>query len=278
VAPTPGVPVVPGPDAATTVPVVRQRWRWWIPALATALAATVGMSTAMAVTWEQTAPSADPPAVPADLPGSAGPAATPTGVNWRPPGHGPNGEHDVLPPPPPGVPPPPFACVRPSHAGRLVPAGPQPPGERYRPPAGWTWYRDRSGFRIVVPVGWWQFQEEGVTCFQDPRHSRALSIDPRVPRTGDPLAALKAAEQWALGEGALIQYEPIRLTATREPPGAAWECRWTVPYGERMHSVQLAVSGKGSGSYRLGWTTGEAYWAEAHSELATVLASYRPPA
>ena len=74
-------------------------------------------------------------------------------------------------------------------------ASPQPPGEDFAPPAGWTWHRDDSGFRIAVPVGWRYFREDGVSCFQDPRSDRALSVDPATSVTGDLVKQLRAEEQ-----------------------------------------------------------------------------------
>jgi tRNA A-37 threonylcarbamoyl transferase component Bud32 len=253
------------------------RWRWWFPVVATGLAVLAGFGTALAVTPDRVTT----PIVP--VTGQAVPPGRDQGPDGPGPayqdGRGP-GPQDGPPPPPDGegVPPPPFECVRPGRTGQAVVASSQPPGEGFAPPDGWTWHRDDSGFRIAVPIGWRYFRENGVSCFQDPRSDRTLSVDPSTPVTGDPVNQLRAEEKRKIDAGVLPGYQQIRIAPTDDGRGAEWECRWTAPYGERIHSLRLLTGGSGTRAYTLGWTAAERNWADGAGRLATARASFRPTA
>ncbi|MEU7676793.1 serine/threonine-protein kinase [Micromonospora taraxaci] len=187
------------------------------------------------------------------------------------PGPGPGPDR---PGPPPGgrdVPPPPFACVRPHVVGTPVRAGTPTSGERFRPPPGWIWHADSSGFRVSVPATWYHSRDDGVTCFQDPATGRAFSVD--GGSTADPLARLRATRDAAISAGALPQYEEIRLAATED--GAEWECRWKAPFGSQwLHARQQVIGGS---RWTLGWIVHDEDWSGAAADWEHVRNSFRPP-
>jgi hypothetical protein len=247
----------------------------------TGLAVVAGFGTALAVTPDRVTTPIMPVTGQAAPPGrDQGPGEPgPEFQDGRGPyQHEPGPDQHGRPPPPPGVPPPPFECVRPSRTGQTVTASPQPPGEDFAPPNGWAWHRDVSGFRIAVPVGWRYFREDGVSCFQDPRSDQSLSVDPSILVSGDLVKQLRAEEQRDIDAGVLPDHQPIRIALTDDRRGAEWECRWTTPYGERMHSLRLITGVSGTRAYTLGWSAPERGWADGASRMATARASFRPAA
>ncbi|MFF4894253.1 serine/threonine-protein kinase [Micromonospora chersina] len=221
--------------------------RWGLAAAAAVLAVAAGVGTALAVTDDRDGrtvgdPHADGPDEPWD--------------------HRPG---------PPGVPPPPFPCVRPDATGTPVGAGSPPADAAPTLPAGWLWYADSAGFRVAVPAGWLRLRSGSTTCFQDPATRRILGVEP-YPGGGDPVGQLRAAEQDLTTGGRLPGYERVRLAAAGG--GAEWECRWTAPYGERMHAVRVLPGD--AGGWTLGWTTSDADWSAGAGQLALIRDSFRP--
>ncbi|MFG1660803.1 protein kinase [Micromonospora chersina] len=223
--------------------------RWGLAAAAAVLAVAAGVGTALAVTAAR--PGGDPHADAPDEPWDHRPG---------PPGG-----------PPPGVPPPPFPCVRPDAAGTPVRAGSPPADVAPTLPAGWLWYADSAGFRVAVPAGWLRLRSGSTTCFQDPATRRILGVEP-YPGGGDPVGQLRAAEQDLTTGGRLPGYERVRLAAAGG--GAEWECRWTAPYGERMHALRVLPGD--AGGWTLGWTTSDADWSAGAGQLALIQDSFRP--
>ncbi|MFC0032520.1 protein kinase [Micromonospora chaiyaphumensis] len=225
--------------------------RWALAAGAAVLAVAAGIGTALAVTDDHDGrPAGDPH-------GAA------QGEPWGHPPGPPGG-------PPPGVPPPPFPCVRPDATGNPVRAGSPPADAGLTLPAGWIWYADSAGFRVAVPAGWLELRSGSTTCFQDPATRRMLGVEPYPG--GDPLGQLRAAERELTTDGRLPGYQKVRLTAAGG--GAEWECRWTAPYGERMHALRVLPGD--AGGWTLGWTTSDADWSAAAGQLALIRDSFRP--
>ncbi|MEK8110221.1 hypothetical protein NKG94_49705 [Micromonospora sp. M12] len=166
----------------------------------------------------------------------------------------------------------PFACVRPNIAGAPVRAGAPTSGEAFRPPPGWVWYADASGFRISVPATWYFSRDGEVTCFQDPATGRALSVA-EVGAT-DPLKLLRAARDAAAGMGSLPEYDEIRLAAGDD--GAEWECRWRTPHGGPLLRARHQIAPPNR--WTLGWITQDPDWARAAADWELVRKSFRPPA
>ncbi|MFC3500132.1 serine/threonine-protein kinase [Micromonospora krabiensis] len=238
------------------------------------VAAAAGIGTALTVTGD--GPDAD----------QAGSRATgqPTDRWGQPPERpygepgGPGGPRPGEPPGPrPGgrdVPPPPFPCVRPDIWGEPVPAGTPAPGERFRPPRGWSWYGDAMGFRLALPAGWRYSREGGVTCFQDPSTGRALSVT--GPHSGDPNERLRGVRDRASEIGALPDYHEVRLGPV--DGDTAWEARWTTPHGTRQHAeLRVPARPPEAARWTLGWITADPDWTAARRDWSTLRASFRPP-
>ncbi|MFG2056107.1 serine/threonine-protein kinase [Micromonospora sp. NPDC048930] len=224
--------------------------RWGLAAGALALAVAAGAGTALAVTDGRGGEAAGDP-------------HGPPGEPWEPrPGPPPDGR----PPPPP-----PFPCVRPDVAGEPVTAGSPPAGGNATLPAGWIWYGDAGSFRLAVPADWRYLRSGDTTCFQDPVNRRILGVEP-YPGGADPVDQLRAAERNLTASGRLPGYQQVRLAAAGG--GAEWECRWTAPYGERMHALRV-LPGDGGG-WTLGWTTSDVDWAAGAGQLTLIRQSFRP--
>ncbi|MFI7220306.1 serine/threonine-protein kinase [Micromonospora maritima] len=224
--------------------------RWGLAATAVVLAVAAGVGTALAVT--------DDHAHPPDADGRGDGPRQP----WeRPPGP-PGG--------PGGVPAPPFPCIRPDVAGTPVQKGPPPADPAVTLPAGWVWPADTGGFHIALPAGWLQLRSGDTTCFQDPATRRILGVEPYPG--GDPVGRLRSSERDLTSAGRLPQYQKVRLAGDGD--AAEWECRWTAPYGERMHALRV-LPGEEAG-WTLGWTTSDADWPAAAEQFALIRESIRP--
>ncbi|RLP86657.1 serine/threonine protein kinase [Micromonospora sp. BL4] len=259
--------VAPGaPARAVGRPGGRTARRAALVVTALLVAAAAGVGAALAVTDDEPADTAGP--------------STSTPPPDRPPDGGPGGpfdrDRDRRGPPRGGgaVPPPPFPCVRPDAVGAPVPAASAPRGERFRPPPGWVWHADTSGFRVSVPATWHYSRDGAVTCFQDPATGRAFSV--AEGGATDPLARLKALRDAAARAGALPGYDEVRLAAGGG--GAEWESRWSAPHDVRLHArQQVAGTPVGSARWTLGWITDDRDWAAAAADWTTVRTSFRPP-
>ncbi|MFB9239340.1 serine/threonine-protein kinase [Plantactinospora siamensis] len=245
-----------------------RRW-WWVTVTAAALAVVLAaVGTALALNRDR---DGSPTVSASDAAGTSTPDPDRPGDGGGPGGRG---------GPPPGgagIPPPPFPCIGPPRPDKVVIAGsPAPVGESYPPPDGWTWYTGPGGFRLTVPVGWVYFQDEGVSCFQDPRSVRSLSVDPATPAqlaADDPVGLLRGEERRGVNGGVLPKYHRVRLG--RQDGRAEWDCQWTAPDGERMRSLRT-VTAAGDRAYTLGWVGSDAEWAGDAAGLAAVRASFRP--
>ncbi|QLQ36772.1 serine/threonine protein kinase [Micromonospora robiginosa] len=239
---TPGGPPAGGDRGRTTTR------RWGFTAGAVLLAVLAGVGTALAVDR--------------DHPSDGDRHGEPVGQPWERPGGPPGGGG---PPPPP-----PFPCIRPDVAGSPVQKGPPPADPAVTVPAGWVWPADTGGFHIALPAGWLQLRSGDTTCFQDPATRRILGVEPYPG--GDPVGRLRSAERDLTSAGRLPRYEKVRLAADGD--GAVWECRWTAPYGERMHALRV-LPGEEAG-WTLGLTTSDADWAAADEQFALIRDSIRP--
>jgi tRNA A-37 threonylcarbamoyl transferase component Bud32 len=176
-----------------------------------------------------------------------------------------------------------LACATPpvpEAAGTPVASVAPPSGERFALVAGWTWYVDPSGFRIAVPQGWLRYRDGGAVCFREPRGARVLGVDPSAPRTADADAAVahwRARESELTGNGALAGYEQIDLGPLRIFQGAAeWECRWTGPAGDTVHTYRLLINAPGPRAYVVSWLTREFDWQVNQAFLPMIRQSFRP--
>ncbi|QOC95283.1 serine/threonine protein kinase [Micromonospora craniellae] len=243
---------------------------WALAAVAVLVAMAAGIGTALTVVGTG-GDRSDSRHEATDLP----PGTAPDEVGAPGPG-GPRPRDGRYPPPPPpgGFVPPPLPCVRPwVHGGPIDTATPVADRE-FRPPAGWAWHTDRSGFRVAIPDGWRYSRDSDVACFQDPTTGRAFSVATGADPSTGPLARLRAVRDRELAAGTLPGYQEFRLG--RIGDSTEWEFAWLTPHGDRLRAVQIvpdrpARSGR---SWTLGWITREGDWQNAAAPLAIVRASF----
>jgi serine/threonine protein kinase len=143
-------------------------------------------------------------------------------------------------------------------------------------PAGWTTYRDPTGFEVAVPVGWAWFTEGRTLCLRAPDGSRAFGVDLSVRPAEDPTSYWLAAEQRLITSGAVPRYTKISISPLIVPGGAAeWEYTFVPPGGRRAHVRRVLVNGSPTRPYVLTWVTPDADWPADQADYRLVQASFR---
>ncbi|MGK5441512.1 serine/threonine-protein kinase [Micromonospora sp. URMC 105] len=169
-----------------------------------------------------------------------------------------------------------FPCATPAPADATpVPSVPPPAGEPALVP-GWTWYEDRTGFRIAAPARWLRFADGAATCFREPGGARMLSVAPGVAPP-DPVAHWRAEERRLTGDGALPGYRRVeisRLDLFRG--GALWECSWLNAAGVQVHTARLIVAVAAGRAYTVSWLTEEFDWQVNATYFLMIRQSFRP--
>ncbi|MBQ1049715.1 protein kinase [Micromonospora sp. C51] len=238
---------------------------WALAAVAVLVAMAAGIGTALTVvgTGADEAGSGTQSPQPYDV-GAPGPGGPFPRDGRRPPG-----------PPPGGFVPPPLPCVRPWVDGASLRTAPPRPADGFRPPAGWVWHADASGFRVALPADWRHSRDNDVACFQDPASGRAFTVAASADAAAEPTARLKAVRDRELADGTLPGYQEFRLG--RVGDAVEWEFGWLTPHGDRLRAMQIVPDLPRRGRvWTLGWITYEHDWTAAASELATVRHSFRP--
>ncbi len=113
------------------------------------------------------------------------------------------------------------ACVAQStDRESAIPPGAAQPGE-FGLAAGWTYFRDPSGFRLAVPEAWRMSRIGPLLCFRDPSSPRAIAVLDQGRVTGDPVRLL-ADRELAWREAAqLTDYQRLDLSDAHYDEGAA---------------------------------------------------------
>jgi eukaryotic-like serine/threonine-protein kinase len=141
-------------------------------------------------------------------------------------------------------------------ATRATPVGPTNALSPMILSVGWIWHQD-SGFALPLPDGWTRAIDGSVTCFRDPRSSRAFTVDAAAPLTAKPLAYWQMAERTRTS---LPGYRRIGMADLPLKSGAAdYEYSWTTG-NVRQHTRQVLVATSPHVSYLLGWTTTDQDW------------------
>jgi serine/threonine protein kinase len=138
-------------------------------------------------------------------------------------------------------------------------------------PPGFTWWVDRSGFRVAVPRAWLNSRDADAVLFSAPAGQPTLRIGVRAPGASDPVTALVDAER----ANRLAAYRRIRIEALPRSSDAVWEYTFTDPRAGPVHGLERLVALGGS-SYVIAWHTPTAAWASHLEDLAVVLESFRP--
>jgi eukaryotic-like serine/threonine-protein kinase len=206
-------------------PVRRRRWRWVMASLALA----VSVPTSLVLWYANRTPPASPPpdaAAPAVLSAAMGVQACAVPAADR--------ESDV----PDGGP------IRPGEFGLL---------------AGWTYFRDPSGFRLAVPQAWRMSRIGDLLCFRDPSSPRAIGVLDHGRVAGEPLHLLADGERAWRDEARLTDYRRLSLTDAHYDEGAA-DLEYTYRSGESvLHGMSRMVRLDGR-LFTLYWLTTDFTW------------------
>jgi hypothetical protein len=206
-------------------PVRRRRWRWVMVALALA----VSVPTSVVLWYANRTPPASPP------PGSADPVVLTAGMGVQ-------------------------ACAAQSadRESDVPDGGPARPGE-FGLLAGWTYFRDPSGFRLAVPQSWRTSRIGDLLCFTDPSSLQAIGVFDHGRVNGDPLQLLADGERAWRDEAGLNDYRRLSLTDAHYDEGAA-DLEYTYRDGENvLHgtSRMLRLDGR---LFTLFWLTTDFTW------------------
>ncbi len=222
----------PGPKITTAAedtyryrPVRRRRWRWVMVLLALA----VSVPTSVVLWYANRTPPASPP------PDNADPVVLTAGMGVQ-------------------------ACAAQSadRESDVPDGGPARPGE-YSLLAGWTYFRDPSGFRLAVPQTWRMSRIGELRCFRDPSSPRAIGVLDHGSVSGDPLQLLADGERAWRDEAGISDYRRLGLTDAHYDEGAAdleytFRSRQTVLHGM---SRMLRLDGR---VFTLFWLTTDFNW------------------
>ncbi|MEU4243488.1 serine/threonine-protein kinase [Actinoplanes sp. NPDC026619] len=182
--------------------------------------------------------------------------------------------------PQPSTPITPSAAV-PSAAVSSAPASPAtttavPADTRPVLPAGWTDYRDPTGFSVYVPKGWTRSKEGSIVYFRT--EGRVLGIDQTDSPQWDPVADWRGKASYRVSHGDFPGYREIRIREVKYFLKAAdWEFTFNRS-GVRQHVNNRGVVTSKHQAYGFYWQTTDAAWPSAQGDLKLVFDSFRPAA
>jgi len=87
--------------------------------------------------------------------------------------------------------------------------------------AGWTYFRDPSGFHVAVPQPWLMSRVGPLVCFRDPSSPKAIAVVDRGSVAGDPARLLADGEPVWRDAAQLTGYQRLSLTNAQYNEGAA---------------------------------------------------------
>jgi hypothetical protein len=160
------------------------------------------------------------------------------------------------------------ACVAQAAAERESPVpdgGPARPGE-FGLLAGWTYFRDPSGYRIAVPQAWRMSRIGTLQCFRDPSSPRAIAVLDQGRRDGDPAELLADGERAWREEAQLTDYRRLGIANAHYDEGAAdLEYTYRVD-GMALHGTNrmLRIDGR---LFTLFWLTTDFSWSSDQALL-----------
>jgi eukaryotic-like serine/threonine-protein kinase len=143
-------------------------------------------------------------------------------------------------------------------------------------PAGFSRYRDPTGFSIGVPTGWHVSHEEHLVYVRDPGSGRFLLIDQSNHPKPDPLA------DWRRQEASRIStypgYHRIRLQAVhyaQAERAADWEFTY-YQNGQLIHVLNRNILANAHHAYALYWSTPASEWDASFHLFHAFVATFRP--
>jgi len=143
-------------------------------------------------------------------------------------------------------------------------------------PAGFTRYRDPTGFSIGVPRGWHVSHQGHLVYVRDPTSGRFLIIDQSNHPKPDPLA------DWLRQEASRTStypgYHRIRLRAVhyaQAERAADWEFTY-YQNGELIHVLNRNVLANAHHAYALYWSTPASEWGASFHLFRAFAVTFRP--
>lgn len=180
----------------------------------------------------------------------------------------------IAPAPPPPSSPAPAAPGTPGRAGATPPApGSSGPGPL---PAGYSWYRDPTGFSIGVPSGWQASHQGHLVYLRDPGSGRFLIIDQTTHPKPDPLAdwqQQQASRRDSYPGYHLIRLQPVRYAQAER--AADWEFTYTNG-NQPVHVLNRNILASPHHAYALYWSTPASQWQASFHYFRAFAATFRP--
>ncbi|HEY5990138.1 MAG TPA: hypothetical protein VIV12_27695, partial [Streptosporangiaceae bacterium] len=157
-----------------------------------------------------------------------------------------------------------------------TPSSATPGGRSGTLPAGFSWYRDPTGFSIGVPNGWRVSHDGQVAYIRAPSGGRFLLIDQTTQPKRDPLA------DWRQQEAARIStypgYHRIRIQAVHYPQ-AERAADWEFTYyrnGQLVHVLNRNILANAHHAYALYWSTPASEWNASFGLFRNFADTFRP--
>ena len=139
-------------------------------------------------------------------------------------------------------------------------------------PAGYKWYKSRSGFQVAWPAKWAKVGESrsSVTLCA-PGGPPVVAVREWGRSDPDLFVAMRREETAA----ALPGYRRVRMVVSPQQDRAEWEYTFTDPTFGRLHGLERAVILSGR-AYLLQWRTPAGKWADNRKRMGIVLDTFRP--
>ena len=164
---------------------------------------------------------------------------------------------------------------RPSSSAAPGSAAP-PAGGEVALPAGWSVYRDPSGFSVPLPAGTQKTRSGSELYIR--WNNRLLLID----QSGDPKpdALADYQEHFAgagdAGDGAVLRKVRLVRVDGYFKDAADWEFLYTTDGGNRQHAVKRNMVVNDHQAYSVSWYTTPEDWDAAKADLQVIYQGFRP--
>jgi hypothetical protein len=141
-------------------------------------------------------------------------------------------------------------------------------------PAGWTNYRDRTGFSVYVPADWTRSRERTMVYFRG--DGRVLGIDQTDTPAPNPVADWEGKAEYRQGRGDFPSYREVHIKSVDYWRKAAdWEFTF-VRGGTRQHVNNRGFIVADDRAYGIWWQTSDSGWSAARDDLDLIFDSFRP--
>jgi hypothetical protein len=148
-------------------------------------------------------------------------------------------------------------------------------GENVALPAGWHFYRHRTGFAVAVPRAW-RVQEDGTIVYfrEQTGERRVLGIDRSDTPKADPVRDWR--QQEAQRADTKRNYERVKIEAVtyRDYRTADWEYKYDG--SARLHAINRGFVTAPDQAHAILWITPDRTWQENLDEFALITRSFQP--